>query len=106
GAAVTVLEAARPLAAEDAECAEAVLNQLRREGIVLRSGVKIARTGRIDGGGVKITLEADEDNIEASHLLIATGRTPSFSSLDLDKAGIRTDPSGLLVNKRLRTTNI
>lgn len=105
GAAVTVLEAAMPLAAEDAECAEAVFNQLRREGIVLRSGVKIAHTGRIDGGGVKITLEADENIIEASHLLIATGRTPSFSSLDLDKADIKTDPSGLLVNKRLRTTN-
>jgi pyruvate/2-oxoglutarate dehydrogenase complex dihydrolipoamide dehydrogenase (E3) component len=107
GAAVTVLEAARPLAKEDPECSEIVLDQLRREGIALRTGVKIARTGRIKGGGVNITLESPEssDVIEGSHLLIAAGRKANVAGLDLDKAGVRTMPSGILVNKRLRTTN-
>lgn len=107
GAAVTVLEAARPLAKEDPECSEIVLDQLRREGIALRAGVKIARTGRIKGGGVNITLGSPEssDVIEGSHLLIAAGRKANVADLDLDKAGVRTTPSGILVNKRLRTTN-
>jgi pyruvate/2-oxoglutarate dehydrogenase complex dihydrolipoamide dehydrogenase (E3) component len=107
GAEVTVLEAAKPLAKEDPECSEIVLDQLRREGIVLRAGVRIAHTGRIKGGGVKITLESAEDSdaIEGSHLLIAAGRKANVASLDLDKAGVKVTHSGILVGKGLRTTN-
>jgi len=106
GAEVTVLEAARPLAKEDPECAQVVLDQLRREGIALRLGVKIASAGRMKGG-VRLTLEdaAAGDALEGSHLLIAAGRKPNVAGLDLDKAGIRTGPAGILVNKGLRTTN-
>ena len=46
GAKVTVLEAATPLAKDDPECAAIVLAQLAREGIVIRSGVKVARVAR------------------------------------------------------------
>ena len=41
GAAVTVLEAAQPLAHEDIECAGVVLDALAREGVDLRSGVSV-----------------------------------------------------------------
>ena len=40
GSAVTVLEAATPLAKDDPECAAIVLDQLEREGVVIRSGAK------------------------------------------------------------------
>ena len=43
GSAVTVLEAAAPLAKDDPECAAIVLDQLDREGVVIRSGVKVTR---------------------------------------------------------------
>lgn len=107
GAAVTILEAGKPLAKEDPECAQTVFDQLLREGIVLRSGARIARTGRIKGGGVKVTLETADGNdaVEGSHLLVATGRRTVVAGLDLDKAGIRIGPSGILVNKALRTDN-
>ncbi|MEA2953917.1 MAG: hypothetical protein QOJ96_3437, partial [Alphaproteobacteria bacterium] len=38
GAAVTVLDAAKPLAGEDPECAAIVLDQLAREGVTVRAG--------------------------------------------------------------------
>src|ERR1043166_3017942 len=45
GAKVTVLEAAAPLAADDPECTAIVLEHLAREGVVIHSGVKVARIG-------------------------------------------------------------
>ena len=41
GSEVTVLEAAQPLAKDDPECAAIVLDPLEREGVVIRSGVKV-----------------------------------------------------------------
>ena len=47
----------------------------------------------------------DEESIEGSDLLIATGRQPTLEGLGLDAAGIRYERSGILVDQRLRTTN-
>src|SRR6476661_2977625 len=49
GAKVTVLEAATALAADDPECVAIVLDHLAREGVVIRSGVKVTRIGHTDG---------------------------------------------------------
>src|SRR5262249_24598328 len=50
GAKVTVLEAAQPLAHEDPECADVVVDALAREGVDLRSGVTVVRVdGAPDG---------------------------------------------------------
>ena len=38
-----MLEADRPLAKDDPECANIVLEQLAREGLVIRSGVEVVR---------------------------------------------------------------
>ncbi len=106
GADVTVLEAVRPLAKEDLECAAVVLDQLAREGIVIRAGVKIARVERA-GDKVRVILdrEGGEETIEASDLLVATGRAPNVAALDLDAAGIKHGPKGIVVDKGLRTSN-
>lgn len=103
GAQVTLLEAAKPLSKEDAECAQIVLDQLQREGVALRSGAKIARTSG-ERGAVQVMLEGG-DVIEGSHLLIATGRKAAVAALDLDKAGIKTGSGGILTDRGLRTTN-
>jgi pyruvate/2-oxoglutarate dehydrogenase complex dihydrolipoamide dehydrogenase (E3) component len=42
GSEVTVLEAAQPLAKDDPECAAIVLDQLARDGVVIRSGVRVS----------------------------------------------------------------
>jgi pyruvate/2-oxoglutarate dehydrogenase complex dihydrolipoamide dehydrogenase (E3) component len=103
GAAVTVLEAATPLAKDDPECAAVVLDALAREGVVLRAGVKVARV-EPDADKVRVILDGGE-TLEASHLLVATGRTPNVAGLGLETAGIAYGPRGIVVDKRLRTSN-
>ncbi len=105
GSDVTVLEAKTPLAHEDPECAAVVLAALGHEGVAIRSGVTIARVGRTDAG-VAVTLGGDpEETIEGSDLLVATGRRPDTEGLGLDAAGVWHEPKGIVVDKRLRTTN-
>src|SRR4051794_24919576 len=106
GAKVTVLEAAAPLAKDDPECAAIVLEHLGREGIVIRSGVKLTEVSHSDGN-IRVTIETPpgEETIEGSNLLIAAGRRPNVDGLDLDKAGIKYGPRGIVVDKGLKTTN-
>jgi pyruvate/2-oxoglutarate dehydrogenase complex dihydrolipoamide dehydrogenase (E3) component len=105
GSAVTVLEAAQPLANDDPECAAIVLNQLEREGVILRSGVKVVRVAHASGQ-ITVTIESEgEDSIEGTHLLIAVGRKPTIEGLALDAARVRTGKGGILVNRKLKTSN-
>ena len=106
GAKVTVLEAAMPLAKDDPECAAIVLEHLAHEGVAIRSGVKVMRVGQADGKiqAVIETSQGDE-TIEGSNLLIAAGRRANVDGLDLDKAGIKYGPHGIVVGKGLKTTN-
>jgi pyruvate/2-oxoglutarate dehydrogenase complex dihydrolipoamide dehydrogenase (E3) component len=105
GAAVTVLEAATPLAKDDPECAAIVLDQLAREGVVIRAGVAVQRIAGADGKVQVVIGGTTAETIEGSHLLVATGRTPNLADLGLDRAGIKFQPRGIVVDRRLRTTN-
>jgi pyruvate/2-oxoglutarate dehydrogenase complex dihydrolipoamide dehydrogenase (E3) component len=105
GANVTVLEAALPLAKDDPECAAIVIDQLVREGIAIRAGTEVVRVEPGARPRVVVATPSGEEAIEASHLLVATGRRPNIDGLDLAAAGIKSGPHGILVNKRLRTSN-
>jgi pyruvate/2-oxoglutarate dehydrogenase complex dihydrolipoamide dehydrogenase (E3) component len=106
GAEVTVLEAARPLAKDDPECAAVVLDQLAREGIRIRTGVQVAR---VEWAPPKvravIKTQAGEQTVEGSHLLVAAGRRPNLDGLDLAAARIKHEPRGIIVNRGLVTSN-
>ncbi len=106
GSDVTVLEGAQPLAKEDAECAAVVLDRLAREGVTIRTGLKVTRTRRVRSK-IEVTVEgaSGAEVIEGSDLLIATGRRPMVEGLGLDSAGIEHSASGIKVDRRLRTTN-
>jgi pyruvate/2-oxoglutarate dehydrogenase complex dihydrolipoamide dehydrogenase (E3) component len=69
--------------------------------------VKIARVERRRGGRVRVVLEQDgeEENLEGSHLLVATGRRANVAELGLEAAGIAFEDRGIRVDKRLKTTN-
>ena len=106
GSSVTVLEAAQPLANDDPECVAVVLDRLEREGIVIRSGVRV--TGIVRAGGVvtaTIKTSGAEQTVTGSHLLVAVGRRPQINELGLEAAGIRHDHRGIVVNARLKTSN-
>jgi pyruvate/2-oxoglutarate dehydrogenase complex dihydrolipoamide dehydrogenase (E3) component len=106
GSLVTVLDAGPPLAREDPECAQVVLDALAREGIDLRSSVAAVRVEAVDGN-VKVVVrgEQGEETIAGSHLLVATGRRANADGLGLEQAGIRYDGAGILVDKGLKTAN-
>jgi pyruvate/2-oxoglutarate dehydrogenase complex dihydrolipoamide dehydrogenase (E3) component len=106
GSNVTVCEAALPLAKDDPECAAIVLDSLERDGVTIRAGVKVVRVA-YENSSVKVTIEAagDEETIEGTHVLVATGRRPAVEGLNLEAAGIAFDRTGIIVNKRLKTAN-
>ena len=109
GSNVTVLEAAQPLAKDDPECAQIVLDQLEREGVVMRAGVRIASVAKARSK-IVVTLggdgeAAEAETIEGSHLLVAAGRRPVVDGLDLEQAGIKVERHGIVVDSGLRTTN-
>jgi pyruvate/2-oxoglutarate dehydrogenase complex dihydrolipoamide dehydrogenase (E3) component len=106
GSKVTVLEAATPVAKDDPECAAIVLDRLEREGVVIRSGVKVTGVAHANGA-VTVTIEGEggEETVTGTHILVATGRKPTTDGLDLDAAGVRYDRTGILVNKKLKTAN-
>jgi pyruvate/2-oxoglutarate dehydrogenase complex dihydrolipoamide dehydrogenase (E3) component len=106
GSAVTVLESATPLGKDDPECAQVVLDQLAREGVVVRPGVSLKRVRRTAGGIEVLLAAADkEETIEGSHLLVAAGRQAVVEGLGLDAAGVKCQPGGIVVNRSMRTSN-
>lgn len=107
GSEVTVLEAATALVREDAELVEPLRRRLAREGVVLREGVKILRV-EPHGAGARVVLPGRllEEHIDASHLMIAAGRTPNVEDLGLEDAGVAFDrAAGVAVDARMRTSN-
>ncbi len=106
---MTVLEAAAPLAKDDPECVGILLALIERDGVAIRSGVRVIRIERAEGK-VTAVLQGDENGeaeeaVEGSHILVATGRRPTVEGLNLEAARIRYDRAGIKVNKRLKTRN-
>jgi pyruvate/2-oxoglutarate dehydrogenase complex dihydrolipoamide dehydrogenase (E3) component len=108
GSRVTVIEGgARIMSREDPDVAAEILRILGEEdiqflmaaqmlGVEGRSGDKIAITVRTSSG---------DRRIDASDLLVATGRIPNTAEIGLDTAGVETDARGYIrVNERLETT--
>ena len=103
GSRVTLLEAARILPRDDPELVEVVRRRLLGEGITLREGVAVSGVGR-EGDGIAVTLEGG-DRVAGSHLLVAAGRRAVVDGLDLARAGVDFSTRGIVVDRRLRTTN-
>ena len=108
GSAVTLIERGpQVVSREDADVAAAVQDVLSGEGVVfLTSTQVIAVAGR---SGQKVTVRvrsaAGDRTIEASDLLVATGRVPNTAGLGLEKVGVELDNRGYIrVNERLQAT--
>ena len=108
GSRVTLIEAgARIMARDDERAASIVTAALRRDGVDLRLSSRVARLER-SGERTRVVVEtADrEEAIEATHVLLATGRAPNVAGIGLDEAEVEHDPrTGVRVDDRLRTTN-
>ena len=106
GSEVTVIEALpRLIAREDEDVSDEVANILKREGIDVRIGSKVAAVGR-HGNGIAVDVDGPQGRaqVAGSHLLVAIGRRPNTDDLGLDKTGIAVDPHGFItVDDQLRT---
>ncbi|GAC1699885.1 MAG: mercuric reductase [Candidatus Limnocylindrales bacterium] len=107
GSRVTLLQrSGRLLGQEDDDVAAAVAEILREDGIDLHFDA-VPSAAAVTAAGISLTVRETggrETSIEASHVLVATGRPPATEGLGLDLAGISTDENGFItVNERLET---
>jgi pyruvate/2-oxoglutarate dehydrogenase complex dihydrolipoamide dehydrogenase (E3) component len=107
GSRVTVIEAAKALGKDDPELSEVALKQIRAEGLEIREDTTVER---VSGGTRLIDVHLVEDGgsksvIQGTHLLLAAGRRPNVSGLNLEAAAIAYDERGVKVNKGLKTSN-
>jgi len=94
------------LSREDSDAAEVLHSVFVREGIDLRLGAKIL--GIETNGKDKILLierDGATMNLPVDAILVGVGRAPNIEGLDLEKAGIISDRTGVQVNDLLQTSN-
>jgi pyruvate/2-oxoglutarate dehydrogenase complex dihydrolipoamide dehydrogenase (E3) component len=107
GAAVTVIERSpRLVSHEDPDMSDAVADVLRSEGIDLRLSAECVQLGQ-DGRQIAIHVSCKEGapSVDASHVLLAMGRTPNTDLLSLEKAGLEVDQHCFIpVDDQLRTS--
>jgi pyruvate/2-oxoglutarate dehydrogenase complex dihydrolipoamide dehydrogenase (E3) component len=107
GSEVTLFDAGRLLAREDAELAGIVRGALERDRVLLREEIRLAAVAVAEEGvRVHYSDAASTPRQETgTHLLIATGRTPTTLGLGLDEGWIKFDKGGIIVDHGMRTSN-
>jgi pyruvate/2-oxoglutarate dehydrogenase complex dihydrolipoamide dehydrogenase (E3) component len=107
GSRVTMVQAAgQLLGREDADVAREVVAILQQDGIEILLNAHASRVRRA-GSRIHLTVHAGGTAVEldGSHLLISTGRTPNTDVLNVAAAGIATNTDGfIIVNERLETS--
>jgi pyruvate/2-oxoglutarate dehydrogenase complex dihydrolipoamide dehydrogenase (E3) component len=92
---------------EDEDVTQALEELCRDEGIRVSTNTKITRVEGKSGEWFKLhaTHNGVEMVLEGTHLLVAGGRTPNTSGINLELAGVETTEHGFVkVNERLQTT--
>ena len=106
GAKVTVLDEGTILSKEDPELATVVKKQLLEEGIEIKEHAKITAAKQKNNSVIIVSSCSNQAKpLEGSHLLIAAGRVPNLTGLDLEAGGIEYEQNGILTNKSLLTSN-
>ncbi len=104
GARVTVLEYLdRILPGMDAEIAREARKIFTRQGMEIRTGVKVTGA-ELRGAEVEVVLEG-ADALRADRMLVATGRRPNSEGLGLEEVGVQVDAQGrVVVDARFETS--
>lgn len=107
GSEVTIVEMLDVITpAMDAALSRALLQILKKQGLVFHLGAKVV-SGQVDNGRVKVTvvIESKETVFDVDAVLVAVGRRPFTKDLGLDKIGLQTDAKGLIpVDGRFATS--
>jgi mercuric reductase len=108
GTQVTVLELLPRIAPfEDQEISDALQGYLEEERLEIFSGFQTTRVEKREGRYLLTgTEDGQEFTFDAEQLLVATGRRPNSSGMDLEEAGVQLGKRGeILVDETLRTEN-
>ena len=107
GVAVTMVSLdPRLVPREDPDAASVLAARFAREGIVTALGARLVRVERRgEARAVLFDRGRGVEEVVGDQLLVAVGRAPNVEDLDLDRAGVRHAPAGVVVDDRLRTTN-
>jgi dihydrolipoamide dehydrogenase len=91
------------LPAEDKDIAKVVERVFKREGIEISTGTPVQN---VEAGEKSVKLTYGETTTEVDYLMIAGGRAPDTSGLDLEQAGIALEENGKIkVDPYQRTSN-
>lgn len=108
GSRVTVIDSfPQIIGREDADSAEAIAQILSDEGIRILTSTNLVKVEGQSGKAVTLTLRgaAGDEKLEASDILVATGRVPNTAGIGLETAGVALDDRGYIrVNERLETS--
>lgn len=107
GSKVTVLQRnIQILSKEDRDMADTVMKAMEEEGVVFQLGCKLIRAKDL-GKTRRVTIENSAGktlDIEGAEILVALGRSVNVENLGLDKIDVKFDRKGILVDRRLRTS--
>jgi dihydrolipoamide dehydrogenase len=102
GARVTIIEMMpQILPTEDAELAKRLEAALKRKGIKVMIGSKVAGIDK-DESGVRVRVEGGQ-TIEAGQVLMGIGRVPNVEGLGLEEAGVRLAGKSIETDDGMRT---
>ena len=107
GSKVTIIEALDRIAPlEEPEISEAMIRILQDDGIRVVTSAEVTRVEPGPPKRVFAHAGGREIMFEAKQILVATGRRPVVSGLDLEAAGVKLDERGdIVLDETLRTTN-
>lgn len=99
GAAVTVI-GPQVLPRDEPEAGATLTAALEREGVRFLA----ARATAVAGAGQAVLVTAGAQQVRGDMLLVATGRAPVVTGLDLERAGVAYTAAGITVDAHLRTS--
>ena len=105
GCLVTVIEAGSIAGRDDPELVDGLRRVLVEDGITLREGAKLAKVEPDIAAGIGLVAILDDGTrIAGTHLLLAVGRAPRLSGLDLEAGQVAHTPRGITTDAGLRST--
>ena len=91
---------------EDSELAGILKMQMEREGVRIHTSSKAVHISMKDNKvNLMTTGQAGDKMITGEQILFALGREPDIKGLDLEKAGVAYDKTGIKVNNHMQTSN-
>jgi pyruvate/2-oxoglutarate dehydrogenase complex dihydrolipoamide dehydrogenase (E3) component len=108
GSHVTIVQSGgQLLSGEDADVASAVAAILKQDGIEVLLSARATRVTKERAKirvSVNMEMSSESRDLDGSHLLVATGRTPNTDTLNVSAAGVKIDKRGFIeVNSKLET---